>query len=856
MVGWILLLLFSIGTPALAFLPASDSDLMAPGGKKEECGVTEFECGDHRCIPNKWKCDGDEDCVGGDDESHTVCDVPRTCDPSQFTCVQGGACVPKSWACDTHPDCEDGSDEVGCTSTCASDEFTCANGRCTQLVWKCDGEDDCGDGSDEAGCQPKSCTQNEFRCGSGSCISTSWVCDGDSDCPGGEDEIDCKETPANLTQVCSQNEFRCRDQHYCVHQAWVCDGDQDCPDGTDEDESRCGAKLQCQQDQFACTDGKQCVPASAQCSGHPECADHSDEAGCATPAFSCNATTQFDCFGDGRMCLPLGQVCDGSNNCGGWEDEPEQGCGVNECATNNGGCEQICVNTPKSYHCDCRPGFQLHNRKECRDVDECTTVGICSQTCINRLGSYKCDCVDGYQKDPATGRCKARDGRPSLIFAHKTDMRKIHLDRLNMEPILNTSTRSSCALDYDFKSGTLFWSDVMEEKIYSVSLAGGQRSVVVEEGVVTADGLAVDWVHFHLYWTDTGTNTISVSTYQGGQRATLVSDSLEEPRAITLHPGKGWMFWSDWGREPKIERAGMDGSHREVIVQGSVRWPNGLALDLVLDRLYWVDAKLSTIGSSALDGSEARIVLFSTTTLRHPFSIAVFEDFMYWSEWESRTIYRADKFTGQNETAITGSLGQLPMVIQIYHGLNQPQFPNHCLPFNGHCSHLCLPAPRISQTKPTTSCGCPDDMKLSKDWRTCVTKTPAQKTPTTSPTEPVLPAKRKPSGKPTEATEATILHGEAAVKPVAQDDTSLPVVAIISSILGLATLVILAGLFVVHRRRQAKHIATIKFDNPAFRRPEGSLAGKESRVSTIDMTNQQVSYMGLENPLHNQPTQS
>ena len=66
---------------------------------------------------------------------------------------------------------------------------------------------------------------------------------------------------------------------------------------------------------------------------------------------------------------------------------------------------------------------------------------------------------------------------------------------------------------------------------------------------------------------------------------------------------------------------------REVIVQGSVRWPNGLALDMVLDRyihekkveasfmkiyslrLYWVDAKLSTIGSSALDGSEVLFVL-------------------------------------------------------------------------------------------------------------------------------------------------------------------------------------------------------------------------------------------------------
>ena len=32
-------------------------------------------------------------------------------------------------------------------------------------------------------------------------------------------------------------------------------------------------------------------------------------------------------------------------------------------------------------------------------------------------------------KDPASGRCKALEGRPSLIFAHKTDMRKLDLDR-------------------------------------------------------------------------------------------------------------------------------------------------------------------------------------------------------------------------------------------------------------------------------------------------------------------------------------------------------------------------------------------------------------------------------------------
>ena len=50
----------------------------------------------------------------------------------------------------------------------------------------------------------------------------------------------------------------------------------------------------------------------------------------------------------------------------------------------------------------------------------------------------------------------------------------------------------------------------------------------------------------------------------------------------------------------------MDGSHRSAIVTESVRWPNGLTLDLVLDRIYWIDAKLNLIGSADLDGANSR----------------------------------------------------------------------------------------------------------------------------------------------------------------------------------------------------------------------------------------------------------
>lgn len=55
------------------------------------------------------------------------------------------------------------------------------------------------------------------------------------------------------------------------------------------------------------------------------------------------------------------------------------------------------------------------------------------------------------------------------------------------------------------------------------------------------------------------------------------------------------MFWTDWGKRPKIERAALDGSMRLVIVSTDLGWPNGVAIDFQRRKIYWCDAKTDKI---------------------------------------------------------------------------------------------------------------------------------------------------------------------------------------------------------------------------------------------------------------------
>ena len=131
------------------------------------------------------------------------------------------------------------------------------------------------------------------------------------------------------------------------------------------------------------------------------------------------------------------------------------------------------------------------------------------------------------------------------------------------------------------------------------------------------------------------------------------------------------MFWTDWDKDiPRIECADMSGMNRKVIFNVTTykngAWPNGLSLDYVLKRLYWIDARADSIHSSKYDGSDHREILRNSVYLSHPFSITIFESDVYWTDWRSSDVIKADKFNGSNIRVLDQILNQ-PCDIKIVH---------------------------------------------------------------------------------------------------------------------------------------------------------------------------------------------
>ena len=96
-----------------------------------------------------------------------------------------------------------------------------------------------------------------------------------------------------------------------------------------------------------------------------------------------------------------------------------------------------------------------------------------------------------------------------------------------------------------------------------------------------------------------------------------------------------------------------------------------------------------------------------------------FQDTVYWSDWLTKSIFKANKFNGNNVSSVAVDLVS-PMDLQIYHPYRQPNAVNRCIRTSRRCSHLCLLAPYHGDESFMYTCTCPSGRKLLHDGHTCV----------------------------------------------------------------------------------------------------------------------------------------
>ena len=92
---------------------------------------------------------------------------------------------------------------------------------------------------------------------------------------------------------------------------------------------------------------------------------------------------------------------------------------------------------------------------------------------------------------------------------------------------------------------------------------------------------------------------------------------------------------------------------RLTLISDRLGWPNGLAIDRPAGRLYWNDGQRKTIESSDLSGRDRRVVV---TGVPHPYGLVIVGTHMYWTDWQTYALHRADKINGNDSTIIRGRL--------------------------------------------------------------------------------------------------------------------------------------------------------------------------------------------------------
>nr|XP_034996890.1 nidogen-2 [Zootoca vivipara] len=200
-------------------------------------------------------------------------------------------------------------------------------------------------------------------------------------------------------------------------------------------------------------------------------------------------------------------------------------------------------------------------------------------------------------------------------------------------------------IDYDCREKMMYWTDVAGRTISRASLEqGAEPETIIQSGLMSPEGLAIDHLRRTMFWTDSGLDKIESARLDGTERRVLFATDLVNPRAIAVDPIHGNLYWTDWNREaPKIETSTVTGEHRRILVNQDIGLPNGLTFNPFSKLICWADAGTKKLECTLPNGTGRRVI---QNHLNYPFSLVSYANHFYHTDWRRDGVIAVNKDSG------------------------------------------------------------------------------------------------------------------------------------------------------------------------------------------------------------------
>lgn len=267
-----------------------------------------------------------------------------------------------------------------------------------------------------------------------------------------------------------------------------------------------------------------------------------------------------------------------------------------------------------------------------------------------------------------------------VSFSNPTIFRA-NLDGSDIEPVVGTGF-FVMGLAIDQHNHRIYWTCPNGDLIVHSNLDGSDKREIALPPDGQPWGVAVDWRNGYLYWTDIIQGLIFRSSLDGSN-AKVIVEGLHEPRAITVAPKKGKIYFGHGEGHSHIWQANLDGSgvveilttavdprglavsregllvadpggHKilfayqeqsvwtmDPIVRNPVYRPSKIALDPFAGLIYWVDRRFGRIQRCRWDGSRLETIARSNS-LVPTLAIDRRHGLLYWARSLSRDIFETD----------------------------------------------------------------------------------------------------------------------------------------------------------------------------------------------------------------------